>query len=229
MKNVGTSLRLTLYLSLLAAIALGFPTSTPAGAGPKPQDVNVVNTPLPVQGTVNVGNFPTSSSVSVTNFPTSQQISGTVSVNNLPSSPVPTFNLDERGRSPYQQGGFVVVTGIGVGCVPPSTSTICLFDLGVKVPTGKRLVVQYISANVELDAAGAGVAFDVSVGGSVLMGFQGPRIGTFVNVETPTLLYVDPGQSMSIGAFSTGGDMSQIIFSVRGYLIDCSAAPCAAF
>jgi len=74
MKKFGTRLRLTFCLSLLAGIALSFPASTPAAGPPSGIDVTVINTPLPVQGTVNVGNFPASNtvtgSVSITGTPT---------------------------------------------------------------------------------------------------------------------------------------------------------------
>jgi len=55
------------------------------GAGSAP--VHVVNTPLPVQGTVNVGNFPTSSTVS-----------GSVMVSNFPATQL-TRDADNQARS----------------------------------------------------------------------------------------------------------------------------------
>ncbi len=74
MKRLGNILRLVLCLGVVA-VALGVPTSSPAGPpGPPTQNVNVVNTPLPVQGTVNVGNFPAT-----------QPVSGSVTISGTPS------------------------------------------------------------------------------------------------------------------------------------------------
>src|SRR5689334_2921167 len=94
-------------LVAVLAVGLSVPANRAAGGGPPSGlDVNVINTPLPVQGTVNVGNFPATSSVSG-----SVSISGTPSVNvaNTPSVNVanlPAVKL-EPGKSPYQQfGGF---------------------------------------------------------------------------------------------------------------------------
>ena len=77
MKTWSRVLGLALCLGVLAVLSV--PTSSPA-VDPGPPgglNVNVVNTPLPVQGTVNVGNFPASTNVNVVNTPT-VHVSGTV-------------------------------------------------------------------------------------------------------------------------------------------------------
>src|SRR5206468_1220719 len=76
MKTLGTPLRLTLCLRLLAAIALGLPASASAAGPPSGINVTVTNTPLPVQGTVDVGNFPATAAV---------------------------HNADDPGRIPYRE------------------------------------------------------------------------------------------------------------------------------
>ena len=58
-------------------------------AGHSSRNVIVTNTPLPVTGTVNVGNFPAtqpvSGTVTVGNFPATQSVSGTVTIGNSPT------------------------------------------------------------------------------------------------------------------------------------------------
>ena len=60
-----------------------------AAAGGGGHNVTIVNTPLPVTGTVNVGNLPAtqpvSGTVTVGNFPATQPVSGTVTVGNSPT------------------------------------------------------------------------------------------------------------------------------------------------
>jgi hypothetical protein len=67
-----------------AALALvGVAVGTAAGVDTPFQKVIVANTPaspIPVVGTVNVGNTPSNQNVTVSNFPATQPISGTVSV-----------------------------------------------------------------------------------------------------------------------------------------------------
>ncbi len=85
MKTFGTPLRLTLCLSLLAALAFNFPATSQAAGPPSGIDVTVTNTPLPVQGMVNVGNFPASNTVTG-----SVSITGTPNVNVVNT---PTVNI----------------------------------------------------------------------------------------------------------------------------------------
>jgi hypothetical protein len=154
MKTFGSPLRLTLYLSLLAAIALSFPASSPA-ADPGPPsgfNVNVVNTPLPVQGTVNVGNFPASNtvtgSVSITGTPN-------VSVVNTSSNPVPTQNV---GGGAATQLGQVASRLVNLTCNQAANAVFdCVQMLAdgsfasssFSPPTGQALVL----TDVQWDAS----------------------------------------------------------------------------
>jgi hypothetical protein len=87
-----------------------------AAQTPPSAPVTVVNTsanPVPVGGTVNVGNLgATTLPVSVTNFPATQPVSGTVNVGNLPAvqsvtvtnaSSAPVFSnvLNAAGMAPF--------------------------------------------------------------------------------------------------------------------------------
>jgi hypothetical protein len=71
MKNLGGIPRWALCVSVLA-ITLSCPGQSLAQADGQPSavDVSVVNTPLPVTGTVSVGNFPATQAVTVTSMPT---------------------------------------------------------------------------------------------------------------------------------------------------------------
>jgi hypothetical protein len=70
------------------AIALG--TIPASSASPVPSQVQITNTPLPVSGTVNVGNLPATQNVGGTvnigNLPATQNVGGTVNIGNLPAT-----------------------------------------------------------------------------------------------------------------------------------------------
>jgi hypothetical protein len=144
-------------------------TGSSASQAPTPQPVVVANgaaSPVPVAGTVNVGNLPAtqavSGSVNVANLPATQPVSGTVNVGNLPEtqpvsgtvgiSGTPTVNV---GNLPETQpvSGTVGISGTPTVSVQErqpfhghasininagNTSTIA-------VPAGQRLVIQSVS------------------------------------------------------------------------------------
>ena len=86
MRKLGEILRWSLCSSILA-VALSVPTSRAADWGPPSGlSVRVVNTPLPVSGTVNVGNLPAS-----------QSISGSVTITNTPNVTVANTPLVVTG------------------------------------------------------------------------------------------------------------------------------------
>jgi hypothetical protein len=77
----------------LALVGASVGTATGAVTVTPFQQVVVVNpaaSPIPVTGTINVGNTPANQPVTVTNFPSTQKVSGTVDIGNLPSGPVAT-------------------------------------------------------------------------------------------------------------------------------------------
>jgi hypothetical protein len=82
-------LRAGLVIGLaLALVGATVGTATGAVALTPFQQVVIVNpatSPIPVTGTVNVGNTPANQPVTVTNFPTTQKVSGTVDVGQLPA------------------------------------------------------------------------------------------------------------------------------------------------
>ncbi len=115
-------------LGLLAVAILPF-SEEHAGAT-QPMPVNVTNTPLPVQGTVSVGNTP---SVNVANSPSVLVTNSAISVNNAldtSSNPIPLV-VKQQGQ-PYQDScGF--------------NNANCSLQA---VPVNMRLVIQEIDIEV---------------------------------------------------------------------------------
>jgi hypothetical protein len=74
---------------VIAALGIGVGTVTGATTITPFQQVVVVNppaSPIPVTGTVNIGNTPANQTVTVSNFPATQPVSGSVSVSNFPAT-----------------------------------------------------------------------------------------------------------------------------------------------
>ena len=100
-----------------AALALvGIGVGTAVGAPTPFQQVVVRNTatePIPVVGTVNVGNTPANQSVTVSNFPATQPVSGTVSVGTTANKhKIFVESLDAGGGRNYAFGETVNVTSL---------------------------------------------------------------------------------------------------------------------
>jgi hypothetical protein len=202
MKKVGTPLRLTLCLSLLAAIALGFPTSTPAGAGPKPQDVNVVNTPLPVQGTVGVNNFPATQNVNVTN-----------------TTPVPVTPSGDPASN-----AFTAVSAGGNGTFDAFGSCI---TTPYSVASGKRLVIENVGAEAKLGTGQKLETFSIGAGTPSGLNQWAPTYqaddGTnaFFVASQAMRFYFDADTAVTMTAqASKSGDSGTCHFSFSGYLVN---------
>ena len=106
MRQLGEILRWSLCSSILA-VALSVPTSRAADRGPPSGlSVRVVNTPLPVSGTVNVGNLPAS-----------QSISGSVTITNTPNVTVANTPLVVTGSVTH---GTKVIADIEADDLDPS-------------------------------------------------------------------------------------------------------------
>jgi hypothetical protein len=122
-------------------------------------------------------------------------------------------NVDERGRSPYQQGIFLQCTAGGGFCdfnFPP-------------VPAGKRLVVEHISANI-FAPSGINAAFLVVSGGAYFsLPAHSFSLSSLYSVNEVVLGYYEAGQSplfrlapsVSDGSANAGATLT-------GYLVDLS-------
>lgn len=225
MRKFGKPLRLVLCVSVLA-IALGVPSSSPTQAAGPPSglDVTVTNTPLPVQGTVNVGNLPSTQSISG-----SVSITGTpnVSVVNPPSSPVPIRDVDNAPREPFETG---INLAIACGDI--------VADLSFPVPQGKRLVIQHVALQSGQRVPLSGGNFvkraeiKTNFGGdlvehplNLVPQASGASPTAFV-ADHPLLAYGDPNTQVEIevelaSPLCSGSGFSQVLAgAVAGYVVD---------
>ena len=192
---------------------------------PPPKPVTVVNTtanpvpvtapnPLPVTGTVNVGNLGAATlPVSVTNFPATQQVGGTVTVGNFPavqqvsvtnasSAPVLSRVLNGPGSSPF----VGVLTSGSPSFQVPAT---------VNGQSVQSLVVTQVSGG----CTGIGsfnIALQDAVGGGVIASFLFP-VGTleggfFPILAQQTQIYFSANHSVvlsdQVGPHGCSFDMS---------------------
>jgi hypothetical protein len=121
----------------LALALLGVAVGTATGAVTPFQLVVVKNTaaePVPVTGTVTVGNTPANQNVTVSNFPATQPVSGTVSVGNLPAGPLATRRFTvSLGTGPFSDGesDSVSFTTMNVTAVIVADGNDDNYDIGI--------------------------------------------------------------------------------------------------
>jgi hypothetical protein len=146
-----------------------------------------------------------------------------VNVANLPVVQ-DTRNVDEKGRTPYAED------------VVGNCNTVnCFINFSV-VPSGKRLVIEYVSATVRPSSAATVVDFmqlstssTVDPGFAVRMYLPMQKIGNAgdsVLADTwsasgPVLAYVEEGISAGMTiSMSVGGNVIFTQGSITGYLVD---------
>ena len=188
-------------IALFPIIAHGAPQTPPSApvtvvnATANPLPVTAPN-PLPVTGTVNVGNLgATTLPVSVIDFPATQPVNGTVNVGNFPSvqqvsvtnastAPVLGRVLNAPGSSP-----FITVLNAATPAfvVPPTVNGL----------SAQALVVTQVSGG----CTGIGsfnLALQAAVGGSVIANFLFPVLGlqngVFPILTQQTQIYSPSGQ-----------------------------------
>jgi hypothetical protein len=202
---------------LLIALSISFAHVNPAGsAGSAP--VTVVNTPLPVQGTVNVGNFPTSNT-----------ITGSVSIANTPNVNVvnqPTVrDADNPARQPF----------VFFLCELSQQNCPTAFTIPSTTATGQsvqRFVVEYVSGSCAVDSGKfvADLGVSTSVKGTTAfyrviptLESSFPSTGNFFNFAQQLRGYADPGTNAVISSFVEGPGTSEPGQScnmlVSGYLV----------
>lgn len=106
-------------------------------------------TPVPVQGTVTVGNFPSVQTVSVNNFPASQTVQGTVSVDNFPATQAVT-----AASLPLPTGAATETTLAALSAKLP-------ISLGQKAASGSMSVVLASGTSLSTSDANIGLTTDV--------------------------------------------------------------------
>ena len=155
-------------------------------------------------------------------------VTGTVSVSNLGGAPLPVRDVDNPARQPFQAN----IIDIPIGLPNPVFFT---------VPAGKRLVIEYVSADIEADNTQCPNApryeLTTTAGGVTLDHFfytkDAGTLGTSVNDDTKafglsqqTRIYADPNTQVRLdirtGTFPTCGFHLNEGSGIRvsGYLVD---------
>jgi hypothetical protein len=226
--------RALITLAVLGTLGV---TNLALAAGPEDGlNVKVVNmpaNPIPVTGTVNVGNLgattlpvsvtnfpatqPVSGTVSVGNLPAVQQVSGTVSVGNLPavqqvsvtnasSAPVLVRVLNAPGSSPF----VAVLNPQTPAFVVPST---------VNGLSAQALVVTQVSGACTGIGSFA-LALQDAVGSSVIANYYFPvgglQGGLFPMLAQQTQIYFSAGHSVVLSDAVAGNGCS---FDLSGYFV----------
>ena len=190
--------------ALIGFLALLAPNTSQGQGGPPAQNVNVVNTPTvhaEQSGTWNVG------------------ISGTPSVEvvNTSDSPVLGRDVDHPARHPFQRGVVIeFATGEGIASAQ------------FTVPADKRLVIEYVSANIILTE---GVMFRFSVrtsagsstGTHYFAPISQPNFPEAYTISQDTRVYAAPGSTVTIEARRTVNATSLPstgFASISGHLVD---------
>ena len=219
-------------LGLFLVAAMIVPPSSNSSGGPA---VTIQNTPLPVQGTVGVNNFPAN-----------QVVSGTVSVGNIPSVNVantPTVNFAGGGSvnvsnpADSQSNPAPLVTleaaqpyeDFCTNLLAPGAYgwTNCQLQY---VPSGKRLVIQEVDADVSIDTglkpALLAIATSTPSGGHyhyLTATYMGTAFGDdHFGSHQETRLYVGPTQAPSCQFYLAGPTVETDTFTcaISGFLVD---------
>ena len=215
------------FVSLGVLAMLGTVEAAAAAGPPGGVQVDVVNTPLPVTGSVS-GTIGLAPGTAVGLAPgTSVQIDNTV------GNPVRVRNVNDAIQ-PVQVTQTCTTTAIGCG------GTI------YTVPAGKRLVVEYASMSVcSLPGQSAQLSISTTIGGAAVEHFvsiappaAGPgsnSIGCNPLVSTgssltavgqPVRLYADAGTLVGANADRTSNTgNATFTFSISGYLVDVPLTP----
>ena len=219
MKRFSNVFRLALCVSVLA-VTLSVPATRAAGP-PAGLDVNVVNTPLPVTGSVTgtIGLAPGTS----------------VQIDNPVGNPVRVRNVNDAIQPVQASGGCSSTSGT-VGCVPASTF--------YTVPAGKRLVIEYASLDAcilpgqsaELSifttAGGvfarhaANIAPAAAGPGATNFSCNPPSASSITAVGQQVRLYADAGTFVAVEADRNSATGTALFFfSISGYLVDVPLTP----
>jgi hypothetical protein len=140
------------------------------------------------------------------------------------------LNVDDPGRVAYQS---VLEGNTGTNCFGNGGG--CRFQFPV-VPSGHRLVIQHVSAEIVANANGVPASVGVGPvtdGINALVFYATVQSGSFIQFDQPVLVYVDAGQIpqvliIPINGVDAGSPNIGQIATLFGYMLDCSAGPCAA-
>ena len=211
----------------ILAVAIGTLSTHPAAAAPGSTNVNVTNTPLPVQApNSNTTPLP----ANVTNFPGTQNVNGTVNVGNFPAAQNVTITNPQTQPVPTsdaQNQPFAILVNpfLADGSIRGSAS--------FTVPNGQRLIIAFIGGHACLPL-GQKAIFDVDVQvGTAPVDYALPAIaeGTFNGfgggpcdnfaVGQQVRIYADPGTTVTLAVVrsdSTGSALPGL--AVSGHLVN---------
>lgn len=205
---------------LVGSLVLSGAYSSQAAPGPPQQDVNVINNPdhpvptraqgtTAINGTVQAeqsGNW----NVAITGTPT-------VQLGNTSDNPVWVRDVDNPARQPFSQNLTLTL---------PQGQQLGL--IGFQVPDGKRLVIEFISANSEVPAGEKDVFLIQALANSIgythylTATYQANFSGfdSFV-ISQPIRMCADPSTTVRFQLVrSAATDNGGFTFNVSGYLVD---------
>src|SRR5262245_57087337 len=189
------------FSAALVVFAVANPTAVRAVQASLTQVINTAANPVPT------------AAIGVT------QVSGAVNVSNAVNSPVPTQNVDEHARQPFQR---TFLMGLADG-------ESSLQDSGFTIPAGKRLVIEQVSGFVTLPTNQIPFIFVESAlqGESSASVYPVPVKEGAVSVSAdswrfanPVLLYGDATLPIIVGVSrNSNSGLVNCHITVSGYLI----------
>ena len=146
------------------------------------------------------------------------QFASPVRVANSAAAPALTSSIDDPGRIPYQSSQTAICT-----------TNVCFFAFPA-VPANHRLVVQRVAGYYPGISANAPARLQLTSSGGTFATVRITPSNSFANVfDLAVLAYIDAGQQPQTYANVESGTYGGISTSILiGYMLDCSAAPCAA-
>jgi hypothetical protein len=210
-------------LGVLAAIGSlmnSHPSTLQAASGPT-VTIDQAQLPLPVQGSVSVGGTVAATQSGAWNV----GITGTpnVKVTNPAAAPVLSVNVNDPGRTPYQSFKFAA-------CFHGACSATF-----AAVPAQHRLVMEHITGLVTLSSSTTAiqVALQENFGldNFVSIFIAPPPIssaGSVTEFDQAIRGYADAGEQPIVTVVANVELLESNNFTLIGYLVDCSVAPCSA-
>jgi len=200
-KPLKTALSTLLLMNLAAAAGPSLAQSSASGP-PNGLNVNVLNAPLPVTGTV-------SGQVSVVGMPN-------VVVTNTAATAVPTRDLNSPARQPY----------MFFGSCESNNSNSCQIKTA-PVPAGKRLVIQQVNGSMQLFGNSLPQHYYVFLGGAAYLNTLPRLISSYSNlsnfsINETVLAYVEAAQVITVQPSCFNGSQITASTLLSGYLVDAN-------
>ena len=207
---------------LLIGLSLSFAHVNSANSAAD-ETVRVVNTPLPVtlQGTGTITGTVASTQSGTWNVGATQSGTWNVGINNPASNPVPVSDVNAVVREPFQARVLGNFTDELFGSQMDATV--------VTVPTGKRLVIEHVSAGLNISNAGVGL-LSIGLNNPATLALDqiicnpvadaSDALNHAFQCAGQTKYYVEPGQELHFFAetLQHAGSSSAVIF-VSGYYV----------